>query len=117
LRRDPSSAASVSFSSGKVFADEEAIETYRKLRIGSQNHPGKVFADEEAIETQSGKTLILPNSTGKVFADEEAIETMFRVEKRAGCLELGKYSLTKKRLRQDLCRSGKRPEIAWESIR
>ena len=45
------------------------------------NRPGvagfgrKVFADEEAIETNRKVTLDIGQSRRKVFADEEAIET------------------------------------------
>jgi len=37
--------------SGKVFADEEAIETLTERNGANLLIPGKVFADEEAIET------------------------------------------------------------------
>ena len=60
----------------------------------------KVFADEEAIETlQFGSTSGTTDSRWKVFADEEAIETSAAGPTTTIGAVVGKYSLTKKRLR------------------
>jgi len=89
------------FLSGKVFAEEEAIETWGRLPTTPARFPGKVFAEEEAIETiLQAKQIVAVLRTGKVFAEEEAIETFKTTYVLNWCDYLGKYSLRKKRLRQ-----------------
>ena len=80
LRLSDDLAAVTPLKRRKVFADEEAIETW--LTGGGKwtvLNRRKVFADEEAIETMVTVGRNTPGqSRRKVFADEEAIETPHR---------------------------------------
>ena len=60
----------------KLFADEEAIETYSHRSNPTETVKSvKLFADEEAIETLMLTSMSRGWSPVKLFADEEAIET------------------------------------------
>jgi len=61
---------------GKYSLRKKRLRLGQTLRSTNVLFPGKVFAEEEAIETVGGEgVLAVRIPPGKVFAEEEAIET------------------------------------------